>query len=77
VTDPRSRLMKDSRKVIQPCYNGQIAVDDKEQVVVTADVQPECHRLSRVQASGRAGGRNLGNLPREGSIDAGYSSYDN
>jgi transposase len=38
VTDPESRLMKDSRKVIQPCYNGQIAVDDKEQVIVAADV---------------------------------------
>lgn len=32
VTDPESWLMKDSRKVIQPGYNGQIAVDDKEQV---------------------------------------------
>jgi transposase len=38
VTDPESRLMKDSRKVIQPSYNGQIAVDDKEQVIVAADV---------------------------------------
>ena len=54
VTDPDSRLMKDSRKAIQPSYNGQIAVDDKEQVE-----------------------RNLGALPKEGSADAGYSSYDN
>ena len=38
VTDPESRLMKDSRKVIEPSYNGQIAVDDKEQVIVAADV---------------------------------------
>jgi hypothetical protein len=30
VTDPGSRLMKDSRKAIQPCYTDQIAVDDKE-----------------------------------------------
>ena len=38
VTDPGSRLMKDSRKVIQPCYNGEGAVNDKEQVIVAADV---------------------------------------
>ena len=30
VTEPDSRLMKDSRGVIQPSHNGQIAVDDKE-----------------------------------------------
>ena len=30
--------MKDSRKVIQPSYNGQIAVDEKEQVIVAADI---------------------------------------
>ena len=38
VTDPESLLMKDSRKVIWPSYNGQIAVDEKEQVIVAADV---------------------------------------
>jgi len=38
VTEPDSRLMKDSRGVIQPSYNGQIAVDDKERVIVAADV---------------------------------------
>ena len=38
VTESESRLMKDSRKVIRPSYNGQIAVDEKEQVIVAADV---------------------------------------
>jgi transposase len=38
VTDPGSQLMKDSGGVIQPSHNGQIAVDDKEQVIVAADV---------------------------------------
>jgi len=36
-TEPHSRLMKDSRGVIQPSHNGQIAVDDKEQIIVAAD----------------------------------------
>lgn len=30
--------MKDSRGVIQPSHNGQIAVDDKDQVIVAAGV---------------------------------------
>jgi transposase len=38
VTEPDSQLMKDSGGVIQPSHNGQIAVDDKEQVIVAADV---------------------------------------
>jgi transposase len=75
VTYPGSRLMKDNRKVIQPCYNGQIAVDDKEQVIVAADENATDHAefkpmIEQVE-------RNLGNLPEEGSADAGYSSYDN
>lgn len=37
-TAPESRLMKDSRKVIQPSYNGQIAAGKKEQVIVGPDV---------------------------------------
>ncbi len=38
VTDTSSRLMKDSRDVVQPNYNGQIAVDDRDQIIVAADV---------------------------------------
>ena len=38
VTEPDSRLMKDSRGVIQPSHNGQIAVDAKDQVIVAADI---------------------------------------
>ena len=37
VTEPDSRLMKDSRGVIQPSHNGQIAVDDKDKVIVAPD----------------------------------------
>lgn len=77
VTDPESRLMKDSRKVIQPSYNGQIAVDDKEQVIVAADVSQNATDHAEFKPMVEQVERNLGALPKEGSADAGYSSYDN
>jgi len=78
VTDPESRLMKDSRKVIRPSYNGQIAVDEKEQVIVAADVsQNTTDHASELRPLVEQVERNLGALPKEGSADAGYSSYDN
>jgi transposase len=77
VTDPESRLMKDSRKVIQPSYNGQIAVDEKEQVIVAADVSQNATDHAEFKPLVEQVERNLGALPKEGSADAGYSSYDN
>jgi len=77
VTEPDSRLMKDSRKVIQPSHNGQVAVDDKEQVIVAADVSQNATDHAEFKLMVEQVERNLGALPREGSADAGYSSYDN
>ena len=77
VTEPGSRLMKDSRGVIQPSHNGQIAVDDKEQVIVAADVSQNATDHAEFKPMVEQVERNLGSLPGEGSADAGYSSYDN
>jgi transposase len=77
VTDPASRLMQDSRRVIQPSYNGQIAVDDKEQVIVAADVSQNTTDHHEFRPMVEQVEQNLGALPREGSADAGYSSYEN
>lgn len=77
VTEPDSRLMKDSRGVIQPSHNGQIAVDDKEQVIVAADISQNATDHAEFKPMVEQVERNLGNLPKEGSADAGYSSYDN
>lgn len=77
ITDPESRLMQDSRRAIQPSYNGQIAVDEKEQVIVAADITQETtdhHQLRRMVELVE---QNLGALPKEASADAGYSSYEN
>jgi len=77
VTEPDSRLMKDSRGLIQPSHNGQIAVDDKEQIIVAADVSQNATDHAEFKPMVEQVERNLGNLPKEGSADAGYSSYDN
>jgi transposase len=77
ITDPESRLMQDSRRAIQPSYNGQVAVDEKEQVIVAADITQETtdhHELKRMVEVVE---QNLGSLPKEASADAGYSSYEN
>jgi len=77
VTDPESRLMQDSRKLTQPSYNGQIAVDDKEQVIVAADISQNTTDHHEFKQMVEQVERTLGALPREASADAGYSSYEN
>jgi len=77
VTEPDSWLMRNSQEVIQPCYNGQIAVDDKEQVIVAADVSQNATDHAEFKPMVEQVERNLRALPKEGSADAGYSSYDN
>jgi len=77
VTDPESRLMQDSRRIIQPSYNGQVAVDEKEQVIVAADITQETTDHHELIDMVEAAERNLGTLPKEASADAGYSSYEN
>lgn len=37
-TDPDSRIMKDGSGAFQQCYNAQIAVDGKKQIIVSSDV---------------------------------------
>jgi transposase len=77
VTEPDSRLMKDSRGVIQPSYNGQIAVDDKERVIVAADVTQNATDHAEFKPMVEQVEQNLGALPDKGTADASYSSYDN
>lgn len=77
ITDPDSRLMQDSRKMIQPSYNGQIAVDAKEQVIVAAEVSQNTTDHHEFRRMVERVEQNLGTLPKEASADAGYSSYEN
>ena len=77
MTDPESRLMQDSHRIIQPSYNGQIAVDEKEQVIVASDITQETTDHHELIKMVEAVEQNLGALPKEASADAGYSSYEN
>ena len=77
ITDTESRLMQDSRRIIQPSYNGQIAVDEKEQVIVASDITQETTDHHQLIKMVEAVEQNLGALPKEASADAGYSSYEN
>ena len=77
VTDTDARLMKNSKKVIQPAYNGQIGVDAKEQIIVAADITQEATDHHQLKPMLEQTEENFGELPDEVSADAGYSSYDN
>jgi len=77
ITDPESRLMQDSRRVIQPSYNGQIAVDDKEQVIMAAAISQNTTDHHEFRPMIEQVEQNLGVLPKESSADSGYSSYEN
>ena len=52
-------------------------MDDKELVIVAADVSQNATDHAEFKPIVEQVERNLGNLPKEGSADAGYSSYDN
>lgn len=60
-----------------PSYNGQIAMDEKEQVIVAAEVSQNATDHAEFKPLVEQVEQNLGVLPQEGSADAGYSSYDN
>jgi len=77
ITDPESRLMQDSRRLIQPSYNGQIAVDHKEQVIVAAAISQNTTDHHEFRPMLEQVEQNLGVLPKESSADSGYSSYEN
>ena len=77
ITDPDAHLMQNSKKVIQPGYNGQIAVDAKEQIIVASEVTQDATDHYQLEPMVEEVEKNLGRLPEQISADAGYSSYDN
>ncbi|MBA7707657.1 IS1182 family transposase ISPlba1 [subsurface metagenome] len=77
-TDPDSRIMKDtSTKAFVQAYNAQAAVDSQAQVIVAAEVTNEANDKQQVEAAVQQMEKNLGQLPKELSADAGYYSDEN
>jgi transposase len=77
VTDNDAKIMKHKDGSLKPSYNGQIAVDDKEQVIVAADLVTDTNDLNQVDPMIQLIWATMGYKPTILLADAGYFSYDN
>jgi transposase len=74
LTDPQSRIMDTKKDGFQQCYNGQIAVDAKERIIVAAEVsQCAADNGSLLPMLDKAKGH-TGRDPKAVLADAGYKS---
>ena len=77
VTDNDAKIMKHKDGSKKPSYNGQIAVDDKEQVIVAADLVADENDVNQVDPMIQLIWATMGYKPTILLSDAGYFSYDN
>jgi transposase len=75
-TDPDSRLLKVRQGFVQG-YNAQVAVDSGSQVIVSQHVTQDANDAQQLEPALDGIERNLGRLPREAVMDAGYFSAEN
>ncbi len=70
--------MKDgATKSFEQSYNCQIAVDDKSQIIVAADVTQQANDKQQLKPMVEQIRSNTGETPRKISADSGYFSEDN
>jgi transposase len=75
-TDFDANIMQFSDKALRPAYNGEVAVDGEENVIVACHLTDEAidhHQLQPLVEHAQDNGINPDNL----GTDAGYFSYDN
>ncbi len=77
IIDPDAKIMKHKDGSRKPSYNCQVAVDEKEQIIVAVDVVDEENDLHQVEPMIENVKRTLGYKPTIVLADAGYFSYDN
>jgi len=77
LSDIDSRLMQNKKHYIEPSYNVQIAVDDKAQIIVAAEVSQKGADYDEFQFLLEHTKRNLGQYPLQVSADSGYFKYEN
>ena len=77
ITDNDARIMKHKDGSKKPSYNCQVAVDEKEQIIVAADVVIEENDLHQIEPMIENIKDTLGCKPTIVLADAGYFSYDN
>jgi transposase len=78
-TDPDSRIMRDgASKAFEQAFNGQVAVDSANQIIVAAGVTQECNDKQQVESMVERMKANLGGAcPKRMTLDNGYYSDDN
>jgi transposase len=78
-TDADSRIMRDgATKAFEQAFNGQVAVDSENQVIVAAGVTQECNDKQQVEPMVERMRANLdGACPKRMSLDNGYYSDEN
>jgi transposase len=78
-TDPDSRIMRDGApKAFEQAFNGQVAVDSANQIIVAAGVTQECNDKQQVEPMVERMRANLGGVcPKRMTLDNGYYSDDN
>ena len=78
-TDPDSRIMRDgATKAFEQAFNGQVAVDSANQIIVAAGVTQECNDKQQVKPVVERMKANLGGAcPKRMTLDNGYYSDDN
>ena len=76
ITDNDARIMKHKDGSKKPSYNCQVAVDEKEQIIVAADVVIEENDLHQIEPMIENIKETLGCKPTIVLADAGYFSYD-
>jgi transposase len=77
ITDNDARIMKHKDGSKKPSYNCQVAVDEKEQIIVAADVVNEENDLHQMELMTQNVKNTLGYKPTIVLADAGYFSYEN
>ncbi|AKB37306.1 Mobile element protein [Methanosarcina siciliae C2J] len=77
ITDNDARIMKHKDGSKKPSYNCQVAVDEKEQIIVAAEVVNEENDLHQMEPMTQNVKNTLGCKPTIVLADAGYFSYEN
>lgn len=75
-TDPESRIMKTSSGGFDQCYNAQIAVDDKADIIVANDVTQCAADSGQLVPMVQQARQNTDEAPRKVLADAGYRSEE-
>jgi hypothetical protein len=77
-TDPESRIMPDGGRKgsFVQAYNAQLAVDDKAQIIVAAEITQESNDKRQLAPMLERVEENMGTKPEAATADAGYCSEE-